>query len=69
MALVMPILTPMADCLGLSRQATVYGFQLGDVLTNLASPISTTLNGVMAVSEITYGQWIKFNIYGCGVCF
>lgn len=58
--LVMPILTPMADFLGLSRQATVYAFQLGDGLTNLASPISTTLNGVMAVSEITYGQWIRF---------
>lgn len=59
-ALVMPILTPMADFLGLSRQATVFAFQMGDGLTNLASPISTTLNGVMAVSEITYGQWIKF---------
>ena len=59
-ALVMPILTPMSDFLGISRQATVYAFQLGDGLTKLASPISTTLNGVMAVSEITYGQWMKF---------
>lgn len=59
-ALVMPILTPMADFLGLSRQDTVYAFQMGDGLTNLGSPISTTLNGVMAVSEITYGKWIKF---------
>lgn len=58
--LVMPILTPMSDSLGLSRQATVYAFQMGDGLTNLASPISTTLNGVMAVSEITYGQWMRF---------
>ncbi len=59
-ALVMPILTPMADFLGLSRQSAVYAFQLGDGLTNLASPVSTTLNGVMAIGEITYGAWIKF---------
>ncbi|MGE4214146.1 MAG: YfcC family protein [Anaerotignaceae bacterium] len=59
-ALVMPILTPMADFLGLSRQSAVFAFQLGDGLTNLSSPISTTLNGVMAVSEIEYSQWIKF---------
>ncbi|MDD4844380.1 MAG: AbgT family transporter [Anaerotignum sp.] len=59
-ALVMPIITPMSDFLGLSRQSAVYAFQLGDGLTNLASPISTTLNGVMAVSDITYGMWIKF---------
>lgn len=59
-ALVMPILTPMADFLGLSRQSTVFAFQLGDGLTNLSSPISTTLNGVMAVSDIEYGEWIKF---------
>jgi uncharacterized ion transporter superfamily protein YfcC len=50
----------MSDFLGLSRQSAVYAFQLGDGLTNLASPISSTLNGVMAVSDITYGMWIKF---------
>lgn len=59
-ALVMPILTPMADFLGLSRQSAVFAFQLGDGLTNLSSPISTTLNGVMAVSDMEFGEWIKF---------
>ncbi len=59
-ALVLPILTPMADFLGLSRQSAVYAFQLGDGLTNLASPISTTLNGVMAIGELSYGAWIRF---------
>ena len=59
-ALIMPILTPMADFLGLSRQAAVFAFQLGDGLTNLASPISTTLNGVLAVSEESYSKWIGF---------
>jgi len=59
-AVAMPIMLPMADYLGLSRQATVFAFQLGDGLVNLTSPISTTLTGVMAVSGISYGKWIRF---------
>ena len=59
-ALVMPLLTPMADSLGLSRQMAVYTFQMGDGLTNLASPLSTTLNGVLALGETTYEKWLRF---------
>ena len=66
-ALVMPILTPMADFLGLTRQSAVYAFQLGDGLTNLASPISTTLNGVLALSESNFGEWFRFYIPLVGI--
>lgn len=66
-ALVMPIFTPMTDILGLTRQSAVYAFQMGDGLTNLASPISTTLNGILAVSDETYASWIKFYIPLVGI--
>ena len=59
-AVVMPIMTPMSDVLGLSRQSTVFAFQLGDGLVNLVSPISTTLTGVLAISDIPYQKWIRF---------
>ncbi|GAU77741.1 YfcC family protein [Fusibacter sp. 3D3] len=59
-ALVMPILTPLSDVLGLTRQAVVLAFQLGDGLTNITSPLSTTLMGVLAVSNIQYNRWLKF---------
>lgn len=59
-AVAMPIMVPMADFLGLSRQSAVLAFQLGDGLVNLTSPISTTLTGVLAVSGISYGKWIRF---------
>jgi uncharacterized ion transporter superfamily protein YfcC len=59
-AIAMPIMTPMADCLGISRQATVLAFQLGDGLVNLCSPLSTTLTGVLAVSDISFSKWVKF---------
>lgn len=66
-ALIMPLLTPMADTLGLTRQSAVFAFQMGDGLTNLASPISTTLNGVLAVSEENYGRWFRFYIPLVGI--
>lgn len=59
-AVVMPIMTPMADFLGLTRQSAVLAFQLGDGLVNLTSPISTTLTGILAVSELSYDKWIRF---------
>lgn len=59
-AIAIPIMLPIADYLDLSRQATVFAFQLGDGLPNLLSPLSTTLTGILAVSEIPYQKWAKF---------
>lgn len=59
-SVVIPIMTPMTDYFGISRQSCVFAFQLGDGLVNLCSPLSTTLTGILAVSNISYGKWIKF---------
>jgi uncharacterized ion transporter superfamily protein YfcC len=59
-AVVMPVITPLADSLEISRQSAVFAFQLGDGLVNLCSPLSTTLTGLLAVSNISYGRWVKF---------
>lgn len=66
-ALVMPILIPLSDILGLTRQGMVFAFQLGDGLTNITSPLSTTLMGVLAVANIQYNRWIKFYMPFLGV--
>jgi uncharacterized ion transporter superfamily protein YfcC len=59
-AVAMPIMIPMGDYAGLTRQATVFAFQLGDGLVNLCSPLSTTLTGILAVSDIPYTKWVRF---------
>lgn len=59
-ALIMPILVPMSDILNLSRQSVVLAFQMGDGLTNLLSPISTTLSTILAISGVHYGKWFRF---------
>ncbi len=58
----MPILTPLADMLGLTRQVAVQAFQFGDGLTNSIFPTSGTLMACLAVAGVPYIKWAKWMI-------
>jgi uncharacterized ion transporter superfamily protein YfcC len=59
-ALTMPIMSQFSDLIGLSRQATVMAFQLGDGFTNMITPTSAVLIGVLGVARIPYERWLKW---------
>ncbi|MCM3714731.1 AbgT family transporter [Alkalihalobacillus oceani] len=59
-AITMPIMTPLGDLLGVTRQTGVLAFQLGDGFTNLINPTSSTLMGALAVSGIAFQKWFRF---------
>lgn len=59
-ALTMPIMAPLADLLGVTRQTSVLAFQLGDAFTNLIVPTSGCLMGSLAIARIDWSKWIKF---------
>ncbi len=59
-ALTMPIMAPFSDLIGLSRQAAVMAFQFGDGFTNLITPTSGVLIGVLGVARIPYVKWAKW---------
>jgi len=59
-ALTMPIMAPLADLLGVSRQVSVLAFQLGDSLTNLIVPTSGCLIGSLAITKMEWATWAKF---------
>ncbi|TCO09908.1 YfcC family protein [Natronoflexus pectinivorans] len=59
-ALTMPIMAPFSDLIGLSRQATVMAFQFGDGFTNMITPTSGVLIGVLGVAKIPYVKWAKW---------
>jgi len=59
-AITMPIMAPFSDYIGLSRQATVMAFQLGDGFTNMITPTSGVLIGVLGVAKIPYDKWVKW---------
>lgn len=59
-ALTMPIMAPLADLLGVTRQTAVVAFQLGDALTNLIVPTSGCLMGSLAIARLDWSKWVKF---------
>ena len=59
-ALTMPIMAPLSDLLGISRQTAVLAYQLGDGLSNLVIPTSGVTMGVLAIAKIPYNVWLKW---------
>ncbi|GAA0893491.1 YfcC family protein [Fulvivirga kasyanovii] len=59
-ALTMPIMSPLSDILGISRQTAVLAFQLGDGLSNLIIPTSGVTMGVLTIANIPYQKWFKW---------
>ncbi|MCB0561705.1 MAG: putative basic amino acid antiporter YfcC [Lewinellaceae bacterium] len=59
-ALTMPIMAPLSDLLGLSRQTAVLAFQFGDGLSNMIIPTSGVTMGILAVAKVPYNVWIKW---------
>ncbi len=59
-ALTMPIMSQFSDLIQVSRQATVMAFQFGDGFTNMITPTSGVLMGVLGISRIPYSKWVKW---------
>lgn len=68
-ALTMPIMAPLSDLVGVTRQVAVLAFQLGDGFTNMIVPTSGVLMGVLGVAKIEWATWAKFMIKIQGVLF
>lgn len=59
-ALTMPIMAPLSDLLHIPRQTTVLAFQFGDGFTNMITPTSGILMGVLGAARIPYTVWLKW---------
>lgn len=59
-ATTMPIMVPLADSIGMERQAAVLAFQYGDGISNSFFPTSGPLLSCLAVAGIAYDRWVKF---------
>jgi uncharacterized ion transporter superfamily protein YfcC len=56
----MPLMVPLADLLGLTRQTSVLAYTLGDGLSNLIVPTSGILMAMLGLAGIPYEKWVKF---------
>ncbi len=58
--IVMPLMTPMAEVVNVSKQIAVSAYQYGDGFSNIIIPTSGVLMAVLGVAKIPYEKWIKF---------
>jgi uncharacterized ion transporter superfamily protein YfcC len=59
--LTMPVLVPLSDLLGLSRQVTVLAYQYG-VLSDILTPTNGALMAVLAAAGVRYDAWVRFAV-------
>ena len=66
-AAVMPIMVPMADILGVTRQVAVQAFQFGDGFSNCIYPTAGTLMGSLAIAKTDWARYAKWMLplLGC----
>jgi uncharacterized ion transporter superfamily protein YfcC len=62
--LTMPVLVPLSDLLGISRQVTVLAYQTGAGLTELITPTNGALMAILLAAGVPYGRWARFAIGG-----
>lgn len=68
-ALTMPIMAPLSDIVGISRQIAVLAYQLGAGFVDAFTPVSASLIGVLGVARIDWAKWAKYQIKMQGFFF
>ena len=59
-ALTMPIMTPLSDLVGVTRQTAVLAFQFGDGISNIFTPTSGYFMAGLAIAGISWIKWVKW---------
>lgn len=59
-AATMPILLPLADMCGITRQTAILAFNFGDGFGNYILPYAPALMGILGIAGIPFNIWIKF---------
>ncbi len=56
----MPIMAPLSDVIGVTRQSAVLALQLGDGLTNILYPVSGYFMATIGLARVPYQKWVRF---------
>ncbi|HND19509.1 MAG TPA: TIGR00366 family protein, partial [Acidobacteriota bacterium] len=59
-ALTMPLMGPLSDLVGVTRQTSVLAFQFGEGFTTLVVPTSGVTMSVLSLAKIPWKDWFKF---------
>jgi uncharacterized ion transporter superfamily protein YfcC len=58
--LTMPVITPLADLLGMSRQVAILAYHYGAGLCDLLTPTNGALMAILATAGVRYEDWVRF---------
>lgn len=67
--LTMPILAPLADLLGMSRQVAILAYQYGAGLTDAFNPTNGALLAMVAALGVPFERWLRFALPMAGLLF
>jgi uncharacterized ion transporter superfamily protein YfcC len=59
-ALSLPILVPLADMVGVTRQTSVLAYQFGDGFSNILTPTQGYFMAALALAKIPFARWARF---------
>jgi uncharacterized ion transporter superfamily protein YfcC len=58
----MPIIIPMGDIIGTTRQTAILAYQLGDGVFNIICPTLGVLLFALAFGKVPFDRWVKFTL-------
>lgn len=56
----LPVMIPVGEIVGLTRQTTILAFQIGDGLSNLINPTLGGLIAMLSMCKVSLEKWIRF---------
>ncbi|MCY0868345.1 MAG: AbgT family transporter [Desulfurococcus sp.] len=56
----MPVMVPLADIIGVTRQTVVLAYQFGDGITNMIYPTCGIVMATIAMAKIPYDRWLRY---------
>jgi uncharacterized ion transporter superfamily protein YfcC len=62
--LTMPVMAPLCDLIGISRDAGVLAYQTGAGLMDMITPTNGAVLAVLLAADVPYGRWLRFAVPG-----
>ncbi len=56
----LPVMLPLGESLGLTRQTTILAFQIGDGLSNLVNPTLGGLIAMLSMCRVPIDRWVRY---------
>ncbi len=63
----LPVMIPLGELLGLTRQTTILAFQIGDGVTNLVNPTLGGLIAMLSMCRVPLDRWLRFILPVAGI--